>query len=572
MKKVYAVFLIFIIHSPFLVRAADLCQPRTTLPSGTYLDIYDQLEGSAPSLTATLINDFNLNVSGSVLGVGNQAGEYLIPERIMVNAPALGRNMIANNRASFVINAIDNTEIIVQHNKESFIVPVKNGVPLSARGIEIQVSPPLAKPTRIFISSGSKVKINNEGRASLLKGESINWSGDSQNPLRVYLDKSVVLEETGPSDPLQRLTAITNSRGPNDSVIQVQTNISDYDFENNIVVFCFSASENTSTQGKLIRTKAKLIEQSGENAIFELKIPAKEETENFWQETGPLSGLFGNAATIQMIAYKNNDVFLKESIGITVTGFISAIIASLAVLGLILIISAIFMKTWNIYTITGSFVRGRSGKYSLSNFQIMIWTVLVVFALIFHWITTGQLLQVSEGILVLLGISGGTSTLVRGISSSRNNQNASSSKDKSASTLQDFVATQGKFDLLRFQMLAFTIFTWLYALINVLLNKGLPEIPESLYWLMGISNTTYIGSKIKGKNDVGSGVEDTSLSEFEKMLSVEDIKKLQHKLEINQSGILDVETRTAVKNYKRNQGIVPVDGDISKMLLDKLTL
>jgi hypothetical protein len=58
------------------------------------------------------------------------------------------------------------------------------------------------------------------------------------------------------------------------------------------------------------------------------------------------------------------------------------------------------------------------------------------------------------------------------------------------------VSPDGESDLLRFQMLGFRLFTWFYSLISVIRSEGLPEIPENMYVLMGISNAAYIGSKM----------------------------------------------------------------------------
>jgi len=43
----------------------------------------------------------------------------------------------------------------------------------------------------------------------------------------------------------------------------------------------------------------------------------------------------------------------------------------------------------------------------------MLWTMLVIFALSYTWASTGDLLVISSGMLVLLGISGTTSGLSR---------------------------------------------------------------------------------------------------------------------------------------------------------------
>ena len=228
------------------------------------------------------------------------------------------------------------------------------------------------------------------------------------------------------------------------------------------------------------------------------------------------------------------------------------------------------------FAIVGALVRGGSSRYSLSNLQVLMWTVLVIFALAFNWSTTGELLEISNGILVLLGIAGGTSVLTRTLSAqtpSAPQTHAESVESVDSPIKSMFVSEEGGFDLLRFQMLGFTIFTWLYALDSVLRNQGLPEIPESLYWLMGISNGAYLGGKVPGalqsKPD-GRGATTDGLSDAEKQIPVSDLKKAQAALGIAQTGIIDDVTRAAVVKFKLDNGIVPANGRLDRMLLEKV--
>ncbi|WP_287670836.1 hypothetical protein [Accumulibacter sp.] len=137
-----------------------------------------------------------------------------------------------------------------------------------------------------------------------------------------------------------------------------------------------------------------------------------------------------------------------------------------------------------------------SGRYSLSNLQILLWTLLVIFALSYAWFSTGVLLPLSSGILVLLGISGATSILAR----MAEGTDHSTAEPATNPLRKDLVWSEKEgFDLLRFQMLGFTLFTLSYSLVSVLRNEGLPDIPENLYTLMGISNAAYIGGKLPDK-------------------------------------------------------------------------
>jgi hypothetical protein len=221
------------------------------------------------------------------------------------------------------------------------------------------------------------------------------------------------------------------------------------------------------------------------------------------------------------------------------------------------------------------FIQRSDGAYSLSNFQVMLWTLLVIFSLCFVWAGSGQLLAISPGILVLLGISGGSSVLARAI------DNDGALGPPREGTFADLVRDRdGNFDLLRFQMLGFTLFTWLYSLVSVLRFEGLPEIPDNLYLLMGVSNAAYLGGKVApklagGGSSDGAGAKAAAqqpLTDAERALTPDDIKKLQAAVGAPATGQLDEATRTAVAGYKLRNGITPANGRVNRLLLKNLAV
>jgi hypothetical protein len=189
------------------------------------------------------------------------------------------------------------------------------------------------------------------------------------------------------------------------------------------------------------------------------------------------------------------------------------------------------------------------------------------------WAGSDQLLAISPGILVLLGISGGSSVLARHLDGSKVAPTGVTSQGKFADLFSD---ETGKFDLLRFQMLGFTVFTWLYSLVSVLRSQGLPEIPDNLYLLMGISNAAYIGGKVvdqggaDGTGAAGAAAQPADLSEAEQALSRSQIEGLQRAMGVPETGQLDAATREAVTRYKRQQGITPANGRVNPLLLKKM--
>jgi hypothetical protein len=132
------------------------------------------------------------------------------------------------------------------------------------------------------------------------------------------------------------------------------------------------------------------------------------------------------------------------------------------------------------------------------------------------------------------------------------------------------VSTDGNFDPMRFQMLGFTLFTWVYALVSVLKSEGLPEIPEHLYILMGISNTSYVASKLPPVL-AGTPASTTALTQPGDVApDVPTLRQFQAKLKVAQTGVLDEATRAAIINFKKQNSIIPASPLLDAMLLEKV--
>ncbi len=65
--------------------------------------------------------------------------------------------------------------------------------------------------------------------------------------------------------------------------------------------------------------------------------------------------------------------------------------------------------------------------------------------------------------------------------------------------------TQGReLDVTRVQMVFFTLVTAAFVLLTVATTYEIPEIPQGFLYLMGISNSVYVGSKFVNNNDARS--------------------------------------------------------------------
>jgi hypothetical protein len=143
-----------------------------------------------------------------------------------------------------------------------------------------------------------------------------------------------------------------------------------------------------------------------------------------------------------------------------------------------------------------------NGVASLSQFQIMLWTLVVGGAAIYVMVLSGNLIAISSGTLTLLGIAGGTSVLARIAPTATSTTNAeviaqatpaSATPHWSQMLIDD--AADPEIDVTRVQMLIFTLITAAFVTIKVAVSYSIPEIPDNFLVLMGISNGVYLAGR-----------------------------------------------------------------------------
>lgn len=158
-------------------------------------------------------------------------------------------------------------------------------------------------------------------------------------------------------------------------------------------------------------------------------------------------------------------------------------------------------------------ISGSSGYASLSQFQIVVWTFVVLLSAVYVMALSGELIQITTGTLVLLGISGAT-TVASTINS--NSEPASPTPATPPPPLPphpkplwsdlitnsvlvgppDAQSWKTEIDVTRVQMLLFTLITAAFVVLQVMSTYVIPEIPNGFQILMGISNAVYMGKKI----------------------------------------------------------------------------
>ncbi|HEX3486031.1 MAG TPA: hypothetical protein VHT51_13285 [Micropepsaceae bacterium] len=160
-------------------------------------------------------------------------------------------------------------------------------------------------------------------------------------------------------------------------------------------------------------------------------------------------------------------------------------------------------------------IASQDGHASLSTFQIIMWSFVVGASAVYVMVLSGNLIEITEGTLVLLGISG--------IATLGNKMKETQLQDASAAPPvipadqirkpaadDDCVPTalrrplwsdlivnpeSNELEPSRVQMLFFTVIVALFVALRVLTSGKIPEIPSGYLGIMGISNGVYLTAK-----------------------------------------------------------------------------
>jgi hypothetical protein len=142
----------------------------------------------------------------------------------------------------------------------------------------------------------------------------------------------------------------------------------------------------------------------------------------------------------------------------------------------------------------------RDGYASLSQFQIILWTFVVGAGAVYVMALSGNLIAITGGALVLLGIAGGATLLARVPSLSPAPLPAQTliARSDRVPRWSDLVVVEGnaeEIDVTRLQMLVFTCISAAFVTLKVLNSYEIPEIPDGFLILMGLSNGVYVTGK-----------------------------------------------------------------------------
>ena len=146
------------------------------------------------------------------------------------------------------------------------------------------------------------------------------------------------------------------------------------------------------------------------------------------------------------------------------------------------------------------FISGKYGSASLSLAQILIWTLLVFSASFYVLAVSGRLLDLTNEILILLGIAGGSSVIakVTAISKDESGREIVAYQSRDPKWL-DLFRTEGEPDLYKVQMALFTALAAVFVTGKIYYTLEFPVLPAGLLTLIGISNGVYLSAKATSK-------------------------------------------------------------------------
>lgn len=137
------------------------------------------------------------------------------------------------------------------------------------------------------------------------------------------------------------------------------------------------------------------------------------------------------------------------------------------------------------------------GPYSLALTQMAFWFFLVITAFVLIWMIIGDTDTITQGVLVLIGISAGTALGATAIDSSKRKTTPEPKRgEESKGFLNDILSDGTGVSFHRFQIVVWTIVLGFIFSRRVLNHLAMPEFGTNLLTLMGISSGTYLGLKL----------------------------------------------------------------------------
>lgn len=137
--------------------------------------------------------------------------------------------------------------------------------------------------------------------------------------------------------------------------------------------------------------------------------------------------------------------------------------------------------------------------FSLARTQMAFWFFMVIAAFVLIWLIIGDTDTITQGVLVLIGISAGTALGSTAIDSSVDPNKPPPAATESNGFLDDILSDGNGVSFHRFQIAVWTLVLGFVFVKNVINELAMPDFGTNLLTLMGISSGTYLGMKLPEK-------------------------------------------------------------------------
>jgi hypothetical protein len=147
------------------------------------------------------------------------------------------------------------------------------------------------------------------------------------------------------------------------------------------------------------------------------------------------------------------------------------------------------------------------GRYSLTHFQLVLWTIVILSTFLGLVISTGfasEALVIPTQLLGLMGISAGSAVLSTGVKGIKDASITANVSRGGGNFSQIWLVEEGNshdkvVDITKFQNFIFTLVIVGYYVVAAWKSGKLPELPDNILYLLGIANAGYVGGKVPEK-------------------------------------------------------------------------
>ena len=161
-------------------------------------------------------------------------------------------------------------------------------------------------------------------------------------------------------------------------------------------------------------------------------------------------------------------------------------------------------------------IGGEDTRFSLALTQMAFWTMLVSSSVLFIWLTTNNLPELSKSSLALMGISIATTAVSKTLTIY--NKNKPLIKPTKKNFLLDIISDNDGVAIHRFQMVLWTVILGIIFALRVYGYQQMPEFSENYLLLMGVSSGAYVllktvesRDKTDIKNDTKKPADDSEI-------------------------------------------------------------